>query len=115
MGVSAIAEGGTIAVGDTTTSNTLTLLATQFLPDQFNLGLASQALTGIPAPVFASEALGLALASTPGFMNTWAGLSNTAFIQQLATATGDNATALQGFLTNWLDFYWAWAPVPIRA
>jgi hypothetical protein len=106
MGVSAIAEGGTIAVGtNNTTPNTLTFLATQFLPDQFNLGVASQAQTGIPAPVFASEALGLALASTPGFMTTWAGLSNTAFIQQLVTATGDNAAALQGFLTNWLNFY----------
>jgi hypothetical protein len=106
MGVSAIAEGGTIAVGTgNTTPNTLNLLSNVFLPPQFALGVTLFAQTGIPAPVYASEALGLALASTAGFQTTWAGLSNTAFIQALATATGDNPAGLQGFLTNWLNFY----------
>ena len=105
MAVSAIAEGGTILVGNTTTPNTLTFLSTQFLPAQFAIGVTLQAQTGIPAPVYASEALGLALASTTGFQNTFGGLSTTAFVQAVATASGVNPTAIQGFVQNWINFY----------
>jgi hypothetical protein len=40
MAVTALMEGGAIAVGNTTTPNTLTLLSTQFLPAQVAVALA---------------------------------------------------------------------------
>ena len=103
MAVSAIAESGTIAVGDTATPNTLTFLSTQFLPAQ----VAFAAANGLNQTVFAAESLGLALAGTSGFQTDWAGLSGSAFVTSVAGATGVNASAIQGFLTNWLAFYTA--------
>ena len=103
MAVSAIAESGTIAVGNTTTPNTLTFLSTQFLPAQ----VAFAAANGFNQTVFAAQALGLALAGTSGFQTDWAGLSASAFVTSVASATGLNASAIQGFLTNWTDFYTA--------
>ena len=103
MAVSAIAESGTIAVGDTTTPNTLTFLSTQFLPAQ----VAFAAANGFNQTVFAAQALGLALAGTSGFQTDWAGLSSSAFVTSVASATGLNASAIQGFLTNWTAFYTA--------
>ena len=103
MAVSAIAESGTIAVGDTTTPNTLTFLSTQFLPSQ----VAFAAANGFNQTVFAAQALGLALAGTSGFQADWAGLSGSAFVTSVAGATGLNASAIQGFLTNWTNFYTA--------
>ena len=103
MAVSAIAESGTIAVGDTTTPNTLTFLSTQFLPAQ----VAFAAANGFNQTVFAAQALGLALAGTSGFQADWAGLSKSAFVTSVAGATGLNASAIQGFLTNWTNFYTA--------
>ena len=103
MAVSAIAESGTIAVGDTTTPNTLTFLSTQFLPNQ----VAFAAANGFNQTVFAAQALGLALAGTSGFQADWAGLSGSAFVTSVAGATGLNASAIQGFLTNWTNFYTA--------
>ena len=67
MSVSAIAEGGTIAVGNTTTPNTLTFLSTQFLPAQVAVAIAN----GFDPTVYAAEALGLALASTAGFQTNF--------------------------------------------
>ena len=101
MAVTAIGEGGTIAVGNTTTPNTLTFLSTQFLPAQVATAIANN----FNPTVYASEALGLALASTPGFQNTFGGLSTTAFVQAVATATGVNPIAIQGFVQNWINFY----------
>ena len=103
MAVSAIAESGTIAVGNTTTPNTLTFLSTQFLPSQ----VAFAAANGFNQTVFAAQALGLALAGTSGFQADWAGLSGSAFVTSVAGATGLNASAIQGFLTNWTNFYTA--------
>ena len=103
MAVSAIAESGTIAVGDTATPNTLTFLSTQFLPAQ----VAFAAANGFNQTVFAAQALGLALAGTSGFQTDWAGLSSSAFVTSVASATGLNASAIQGFLTNWTAFYTA--------
>jgi hypothetical protein len=68
MAVSAIAESGTIAVGNTTTPNTLTFLSTQFPPAQ----VAFAAANGFNQTVFAAQALGLALAGTSGFQTDWA-------------------------------------------
>ena len=103
MAVSAIAESGTIAVGDTATPNTLTFLSTQFLPAQ----VAFAAANGFNQTVFAAQALGLALAGTSGFQTDWAGLSSSAFVTSVASATGVNSSAIQGFLTNWTNFYTA--------
>ena len=103
MADTAIMEGGTIAVGDTATPNTLTFLSTQFLPAQVATGIAH----GFNGTVYASEALGLALASTAGFNTNFAGLSTSAFVTAVANATGVNATAIQGFLNNWTVFYTA--------
>ena len=94
-------EGATIAVGDTTTPNTLTFLSTQFLPAQVATAIAH----GFNPTVYASEALGLALASTAGFNTNFANLSTTAFVQAVANATGVNANAIQGFVNNWVAFY----------
>ena len=101
MAVSAIGEGGTIAVGNTTTPNTLTFLSTQFLPAQVAVAIAN----GFNPTVYAAEALGLALASTAGFQTNFGGLSTTAFVQAVATATGVNAAAIQGFVQNWINFF----------
>ena len=70
VGLSQVAMAGTalmeglVGIGDTKTPNTLTFLATQFLPAQLALGVRLSTQTGIPAPVFAAEALGLALSSS---------------------------------------------------
>ena len=98
MAVSAIAESGTIAVGDTATPNTLTFLSTQFLPAQ----VAFAAANGFNQTVFAAQALGLALAGTSGFQTDWAGLSSSAFVTSVASATGLNASAITG-LSHELD------------
>jgi hypothetical protein len=106
MADTALMEGGTIAIGNTTTPNTLAFLSQGgFLQNQLNLGMTLQAQTGIAAPVFAAEALGLALASTSGFMTKFAGLSTTAFVQSVNTLTGVNTTAITGFVNSWTDFY----------
>src|SRR5258708_1428486 len=68
MADTAIMEGGTVAVGNTTTSNTLTFLSTQFLPSQVAVAIAHN----FNPTVYASEALGLALASTTGFTTNFA-------------------------------------------
>ena len=101
MAVTAIGEGGSIAVGNTTTPNTLTFLSTQFLPAQVAAAIANN----FNPTVYASEALGLAIASTTGFQTTFGGLSTAAFVQAVATATGVNAAAIQGFVQNWINFY----------
>ena len=101
MADSALMEGGTIAVGNTTTPNTLTFLTTQFLPAQVAVGVANN----FNPTVYAAEALGLALASTAGFQTNFAGLSTSAFVQAVANATGTNASAITGFVNNWIAFY----------
>src|SRR5215467_413341 len=69
MADTAIMEGGTVAVGDNATPNTLQFLSTQFLPNQ----VANAIAHNFNPTVYAAEALGLALASTPGFMTNFAG------------------------------------------
>ena len=63
MGVSALMEGGTVAVGNAATPNTLTLFSTVFLPPQ----VANAIAHGYNPTVYAAEALGLALASQTSF------------------------------------------------
>src|SRR5208283_2156196 len=103
MAVSAIAESGTIAVGDTTTPNTLTFLSTQFLPSQ----VAYAASLHLNQTVFAAQALGLALAGTSGFQTDWGGLSGSAFAASASAATGVSTQAITKWVTYWIDFYTA--------
>ncbi len=96
MGVSAFEEGGTIAVGNSTTPNTLMFLSTQFLPNQVAYANAH----GFNPTVYAAQSLGLALADTPGFA-TVAPLGTSA----LAAETGVNVNAINGWLSYWTGFY----------
>ena len=75
MAVSALMEGGTIAVGNTTTPNTLTFLSTRFLPEQVQVALAN----GFNPTVFAAEALGSALSTQLAFNTTFVGLNVSRF------------------------------------
>jgi hypothetical protein len=59
MADTAIMEGGTVAVGNALTPNTLTFFITQFLPAQ----AANAVANGLNPTVYAAEAL--------GFSNRW--------------------------------------------
>jgi len=104
MADTAILEGGTIPVGNATTTNTLTFLATSFLPAQFQVG-STLASLGVNPTLFASEALGLALASTAGFKAQYGNLTQAQFVSMISTQTGVGASFIQTFVTNWLNFY----------
>ena len=104
MADTAVLEGGTIAVGNATTTNTLTFLATSFLPAQFAVG-ATLAPLGVNPTLFASEGLGLALASTAGFKAQYGSLTQSQFISTLSTQTGVGANFIGTFVQNWLNFY----------
>src|SRR5271165_270841 len=97
MAVGAIAESGTLAVGNAATPNTLTHFTMQFLPAQ----IAYAAAHHFNQTVYAAEALGEALSGTTGFGNDWGGLSTTAFVTAVATATGIHASEIAIWLTNW--------------
>src|SRR5271165_4098663 len=89
MAVGAIAESGTLAVGAAATPNTLAHFTMQFLPDQIAFGAAH----GFNQTVYGAEALGEGLSGTAGFTTDWVtGLSNSAFITKLSTATGIHAS-----------------------
>ena len=114
MADTAIMEGGTIAVGNTTTPNTLTFLTTQFLPAQ----VANAVAHNLNPTVYAAEALGLALSGTAGFITNFGGLNTTQFVQAVANATGVNSNAITGFLQFWITFYAANPPpggMPMQA
>jgi hypothetical protein len=102
MGVSALMEGGTVAVGSTTTANTLTLFATQFLPDQVRVALANN----FNPTVFAAESLGSAL-STQASFQSFVGQSVAQFSQAVGAATGVGVPQIQTFVTNWQNFFTA--------
>src|SRR5271165_3155576 len=96
MADSALMEGATIAVGNATTPNRLSLFATAFLPGQ----IANALKNGFNPTVYAAEALGLALSGNTAF--------NTNFVTPFATnvlvfagavsnITGVMASAIQGF------------------
>lgn len=99
MADTAIMEGGAIAVGDASTVNTVAFLTLSSLPAQVAVAMAHG------PTVYASEALGLALANTAGFNGHFAGLNETAFVQAAATATGVNTSAITQFVDNWTAFY----------
>ena len=80
MATSALMEGGTIPVGNTTTPNTLTLLSTQFLPGQVAFALANN----FNPTVFAAESLGSAL-STQASFQSFVGLNASQFAQSVST------------------------------
>jgi hypothetical protein len=93
--------------GVTDNTTELTKLATQFLPSQVAVANAN----GFNPTVYAAETLGLGLAGGNGTSNAFAtnfgSLSVSAFAQAVAAATGVNANAIQGFVTNWINFYTA--------
>jgi hypothetical protein len=93
--------------GVTDNTTELTKLATQFLPPQVVNAVAHS----FNPTVYAAEALGLALSGGNGTSNAFAtnfgSLSVSAFAQAVAAATGVNANAIQGFVTNWINFYTA--------
>lgn len=88
----------------------LAKLATQFLPAQ----VANASANGLNPTVYAAEALGLGLAGGNGSSNAFAtnfgSLSITEFASEVASLTGVNASAIQGFVNNWLNFYTANPP-----
>src|SRR5208282_4925255 len=97
LAVGAIAESGTLAVGNAATPNTLTPFTMQFLPAQ----IAYAAANHFNQTVSAAVALGEALSGTTGFGNDWGSLSTTAFVTAVATATGIHASEIAIWLTNW--------------
>jgi hypothetical protein len=106
MADSALMEGATIAVGNATTPNTLTLFTTVFLPAQ----VANAIAHGFNPTVYAAEALGLALggntAFNTNFVTPFTG-NISGFSQAVANLTGVNVTAIQVFVQNWITFYTA--------
>jgi hypothetical protein len=94
------------------TDNTieLTKLATQFLPPQ----AANAVANGFDPTVYAAEALGLALAGGNGthtnFATDFGSLSVLRFASEVASLTGINSGAIQGWVNNWIDFYTANPP-----
>jgi hypothetical protein len=88
----------------------LTKLATQFLPPQVSNAVAH----GYNPTVYAAEALGLALAGGNGTSNAFAtnfgSLSVPTFASEVASLTGINSGAIQGFVSNWIAFYTANPP-----
>ena len=95
-------EGGTIAVGNTTTPNTLTFLSTQFLPAQVATAIANN----FNPTVYARRRWVWRLASTRASRPTFGGLrARRRLSRRLRTATGMNAAAIQGFVQNWINFY----------
>jgi hypothetical protein len=85
----------------------LAKLSTQFLPAQVAHAVAS----GFNPTVYAAEALGLALAGGNGTSNNFAtdfsSLSVSQFASEVASLTGVNSAAIQGFAQNWENFYTA--------
>ena len=84
----------------TATTATLGNISTNFLPEQVSLANAN----GFNPTVYAAEATGLALAGDPAFA-AFTALNVTAFSQQVATLTGVNQAAIQGFADFWIGFY----------
>jgi hypothetical protein len=97
--------------GATDNVTELTKLSTQFLPAQVAAAVAS----GLNPTVYAAETLGLALAGgrgdtlsthfQPSFATLFGSLSVAQFVSEVASLTGINATAIQGFVQNWTNFY----------
>ena len=91
----------------TATTATLGNISTNFLPEQVSVANAN----GFNPTVYAAEATGLALAGDPAFA-AFTALNVTAFSQQVATLTGVNQAAIQGFADFWIGFYTNSRPVP---
>jgi hypothetical protein len=93
--------------GVTDNTNELAKLSTQFLPKQ----VAAAVGNGLNPTVYAAEALGLALAGGNGTSNAFAthfgSLSDAQFASEVASLTGINSAAIQGFVQNWINFYTA--------
>jgi hypothetical protein len=88
----------------------LTKLSMQFLPAQVAYAVAH----GFDPTVYAAEALGLGLVGGNGTSNAFAtnvgSLSVSDFASAVASLTGVNSGAIQGFVNNWINFYTANPP-----
>src|SRR5713101_3209187 len=93
--------------GVTDSVTELAKLSTQFLPAQ----VANAVANGFNPTVYAAEALGLALAGGNGTSNAFAtdfgSLTVPQFASEVASLTGINSGAIQGFVQNWINFYTA--------
>jgi hypothetical protein len=93
--------------GVTDNTTELAKLSTQFLPKQ----VAAAVANGLNPTVYAAEALGLALAGGNGTSNAFAtdfgSLPVAQFVSEVASLTGINPAAIQGFVQNWIGFYTA--------
>jgi hypothetical protein len=99
--------------GTTENVTELTKLSTQFLPAQ----VANAVANGLNPTVYAAETLGLALAGgrtgdtlstshfQPSFASLFGSLPVAQFVSEVASLTGINATAIQGFVQNWTNIY----------
>ena len=76
--------------------------------------MANANANGLNPTVYAAEALGLGLAGGNGSSNAFAtnfgSLSVPEFASEVATLTGLNSGAIQGFVNNWIQFYTANPP-----
>jgi hypothetical protein len=84
-----------------------------FLTSQTSTAVAN----GYEPTVYAAEALGLALAGGNGthtnFATDFGSLSVPQFASEVASLTGINSGAIQGFVDNWIAFYTANPPAGI--
>jgi hypothetical protein len=93
--------------GVTDSTTELTKLARQFLPPQVSVAVAN----GLNPTLYAAEVLGLALAGGNGtshaFETNFGPLDVAHFASKVASLTGINSAAIQGFAQNWINFYTA--------
>ena len=94
---------GSLAFFSTPGVGQLTSWSTQFLPAQVENAVAN----GLDPTVYAAEVLGLALAGTPQFSFIYGNHSVGVFAQSIATLTGVNVGAIQGWVETWITFYTA--------
>jgi hypothetical protein len=104
MADSALMEGGTIAVGNNTTSNTLTFFTQGLLAASIPIAVKFN----LNQTVFAAENLGLALGGNATFnTNFVTGQTIASFAALASAATGVSASAIASFAKVWTDFYTA--------
>ena len=106
LSLSQVAMGvDSLMFGQTDTIAELTNLSTQFLPAQVAYAQAN----GFNPTVYAAEALGLSLAGGNGtseaFATSYGELSVLNFQNEIASITGINPVAIEGWVNNWEAFY----------
>jgi hypothetical protein len=97
LAVDALMAGVTPSIAE------LTNISTNFLPTQVDNAVKS----GLNPTVYATEAVGLALAGGASFNANFVSLSTSDFVTAVANNTGVNTGAIANFLANWTAFYTA--------